>query len=180
MSRRKVTKYKTSFDEMLKTFIKTGSYLKTAKELHLSYKTVRKYLTEKGIQNPRGKPKGTLSKRYGDLMTWVRGHPNVKLPKSYKEIMTLTGLSLDSIKCYIQRRRDEVRDFIKSIPSLKTLEITFVTKSGVKIPTLYFKSYEIDFNKWTLVITIKVVLKNNQKMNFNFLMKDLKGVLNGV
>jgi hypothetical protein len=96
-----------SQEQLLEMFSLTPEVKVLAKKLHVSEKTLRKHLHEAGVdfKSPERPKFIRIHKDFSVFAEWLRAHPTEKLPKSVLEISKRTGFSVDTIKCYLYRRK---------------------------------------------------------------------------
>ena len=153
--------------EDLVALYKEGQSTKAiAEQLGCSDRTVRRYLSEAGVERRHG-PKRQLevgaSHDRGCLGLYMRQHLEEELPHSLRKIASLTGCTKDEIKCYLYRKRAYMRKFLASLPALDEVNIILPTTQGFKVPTKAFSAYKIYLNKWKFTVKIVAWLKMNGK-----------------
>lgn len=125
-------------DTLLDLFKKEGSADRVAKLLRMHPHTVRKYLKLYGAPMKTGPQTGR--RRWSAFANWLRENPEDVLPPSVREISELTGISKDSIKSYLYRRRREARSLIQSQPWLNGGSVLWTDSTGVMIPDSAFST----------------------------------------
>lgn len=104
-----------TIDKVIRAYELFKSTRAAGEVLGVSYQTVRRYL--KSVNYPIKPPGGGYRKgnKYpgyhrGCLAEWLREHPGKPLPKKPRDIVKLTGCSIDAVKCYIYRRKKSISD----------------------------------------------------------------------
>lgn len=144
---------------------------KAAKLLGVSHWTVQKYLHAAGIPMRRGriptKQKYIPNRQWSRVATWLRKHQGITLPRSPKQLAFIIGVSTDSVKCYLYRRREYERRKAILMPDLRQLDITF--RVGERTLTTHdIERYELDVDPWTFRYHIKAEMKGNPGVPIRF------------
>lgn len=155
-----------SLQEIVSTYERLQSSALVASEYGCSSRTIRRYLAKAGIRRKRGPKKqldvGAAGDR-GCLGSYIRKHPLTELPHGVRQISNLTGCTRDEVKCYLYRKRTEMRKFLSSLPALDEVNIILPTTQGFKVPTKAFSAYKLYLNKWKFTVKIVAWLKMNGK-----------------
>lgn len=144
-----------TIEDIIRTFEETGTAIQTARELDIDEKTVRKYLRSSGVHLRTGPPKGTKYKRVkkAQLDRWVEQNPETVLPRSSREIASLTGISQDAVAGKLKRRRKEFTRRIGALPDLRKTPLV-VKKKGTPYPARKWKSYVLRGDALNGVVTV--------------------------
>lgn len=113
-----------------------------AERYGISPRTFRRYLHFYGYPTDLGQPgrrAGSRTTHYACVATWVREHPGVTLPRSVSKIADLTDCSIDAVKSYLKRRRQELAKEAELIELPKMLQDT----QGRHIPVAAVAWYQI-------------------------------------
>ena len=100
--------------------------------------TVRRYLRQYGLQQKRGpksRSKRVNSAKFGE---WLRSYTGGKLPSSITELSSLSGLSRDSIRNYLWRKRQKTRLYLTSQPWEQADIVVWTDIKGDRIPDVAF------------------------------------------
>ena len=140
---------------------------KAARALGVSKPTMLRYLRQYGLEiNPRGGPwrKGMklTRKSYSKFAQWLRENPDVELPKSPSKIAEITGLSSDTIRSYMKRLRNRIRERIKALPELREAEISAHDTLGTRWYFTQIVQYSLKFNKHTLEVTMCARMRDSE------------------
>jgi hypothetical protein len=140
------------------------SIRRTARTLGVSHIALTRYIVSEGIKLPKKKPK-----RYVEMfpkhakqaskakfVKWIEAHPDVKLPRSIKKIVELTGLTADQVKVYLSHERRKLRIRLKAIPHLGAKELTFVDLDGNAIFLEPKMKYRFAVDHWSLNVYIVI------------------------
>ena len=161
-----LNKHGLTLEQLSREYEKVPSSSALAKQFGCSDRTIRRYLTQAGIVRKRG-PKKQLdvgaSGDRGCLGSYIRKHPITELPHSIREISELTGCTKDEVKCYLYRKRKEMREFLASLPPLDEVKIVLPTLQGFKVPTKAFSAYKLYLNRWKFTVKIVAWLKMGGK-----------------
>lgn len=125
-------------DTLLALYQKEGSANRVAKMLNMHPHTIRKYLKLYGASLQTGPQKGR--RRWSEFAQWVKDNPEEVLPPSVKEIHDLTGVSKDSIKSYLYRRRKEAKSLVMSQPWRGGGCVLWTDSMGATIPDSAFST----------------------------------------
>ncbi len=161
-----ITKY-VKPERMVKAYEVHGSLTKAAKSLCVNTKTLRRILVLEGVEIHKPVLEHVKIHRSptqeSKFVRWLRANPNIKLPTNMKKISKISGLSYDTVKGYIWRRRKALVEILGSLPSIKTLPDTsfFIDTLGQKIYPSQIVDYSFKVTKLSMEATIIVVLKND-------------------
>lgn len=124
-----------------------GSLRKTGKACGISKTAVSHVLERYGIHPQRkaklpGKVSLAPNKKYTDFARWHAEHLNDEnLPTGITAIAKLAGVSQDTVKCYLYRRRKLASKALASLPDLRTIAIQLEDIEGSIIDTTKLVSY---------------------------------------
>ncbi|HSW65294.1 MAG TPA: hypothetical protein VLH56_18580 [Dissulfurispiraceae bacterium] len=147
--------------KILEAYARDKSVRRVAQELCISHNTVKKYLGLRGVPKPIGRnpdPKPWISRHPTPFAEWVTAQKQ-PLPRSVAKIAELSGFSKDQIYLYLKRRKAAAIAYLRSLGDLDTLGLTLVDTTGRRVNTGMFAQYELDVDKFSLLVTINATLK---------------------
>ena len=135
---------------------RTGNMRHVATELSISSWTVSKYVRLAGLAVPIKKNLIAGVRRHrSKLAEWIRENPNVKLPNTTKEIAKLTGLSIDTVRSYLGRRKMQAEAMKQDLPDLKEIPLLLLGDDGIHFATRTLKTciVECDYRNYDYIVT---------------------------
>ena len=159
-------KLEITLEDLVNEYEKVRTIKGVAKNYSCSERTVRRYLDKAGVTRQRGPDASTdLGAPYdrGCLGLWIKAHRAVAMPHSVRKITALTGCTKDEVKCYLYRKRRELRRLLSRLPRLDEVNIILPTTAGYKVPTRAFQAYKLYLNKWSFTVKIVAWLKPGGK-----------------
>jgi len=159
-------KLNITLGDLVNEYEEVRSLEAVARKYSCSERTVRRYLDKAGVSRKRGPHRCTdLGAPYdrGCLGTWIRNHRTTELPHSVRQICTLTGCTKDEVKCYLYRKRRELRRLLSKLPRLNEVNVILPTTAGYKVSTRSLQAYKLYLNKWDFTIKIVGWLKVGAK-----------------
>lgn len=160
--------YEITPEMILKTYAQLTSVKRTAKVLGVCTRTVRRYLKAYGVSIRRGNVKGVKGKKWGKFPTWLRENRDKVLPRSIVKIAEITGCTKDQVKSYLKRERKRMRDFLRSLPDLKTFEFTLRSTDGRLVSMRYFRKCSIAFDPWSF--KVKLIADIDERHRYYFVL----------
>ena len=142
-------------------YAKDRSIRRVAAVLAISHNTVKKYLRVLGIEKSLGRspdPAPWIARHTTPFAEWVSKRKD-PLPRSVRKIAELSGFSKDQIYLYLKRRKSAAQAYLRSLGDLTELSIALVDTSGRHVNVGMFAQYELDVDKFSLLVTIKATLK---------------------
>lgn len=103
----------------------------------------------------------------GTFARWLALNSGKMLPRNIDKLKKLSGCTKDSIVCYFYRRRKRLKDFIKTIPDLRTNPITLVDPFGRTYDSSAFRDYEYLIDKYSLKVRIMAKTFDGEKLLFD-------------
>ena len=161
-----------SRDILLGLYKREGSAERVATVLGMHPHTVRKNLRKYTLLKT-GPQKGR--RRWSAFAQWIKLNPEDVLPPSIAGIHELTGISKDSIKSYLYRRRKEAKKVIQSQPWLNGGTVLLTDSAGVQIPDSAFGSVR-SFVGITGTLKLVVRLKDRTPHVFYISLSDFKNL----
>ena len=159
-------KLSITLEDLVNEYEKVGTMEAVARGYSCSERTVRRYLDKAKVTRKRGPNSSTdLGATYdrGCLGRWIREHRRTELPHSVRQISALSGCTKDEVKCYLYRKRRELRRLLSKLPRLDEVNIILPTTAGYKVPTRAFQAYKLYLNRWTFLVKIVAWLKPRGK-----------------
>lgn len=178
--RKEIYRKGSSIEEVATLYRSLGTIKKVAAHFNLSEKTIGKYLKTAGIETSRGRKKGKKIgpvKHHSALVKWVKENPDVELPRSITQISELTGCSVDTVKSYLKRRREDVLEYVENLPNLAEEKLLLYDVKGRPIPTQAISWYIRSVDKYGLEIIIRAQLKNGKSYTFRNSIEEWKRIL---
>lgn len=164
MGRKKISEKNPELIELLfSVYFATGDQKEAARRAHMTTRTARKYLHEKGIYPKRGITKGKYYPRKfkGKFPTWVRENPQINLEGlSMEDLVSLSGCSMKDIYNYFRRLRIAIEREIKTLPDLRDSPGAIPDLNKTLIPFALWKQYSISRKGYTRTVRITVLGKN--------------------
>lgn len=135
----------------------------TANALCIDIKTLKRVLNDQGIEIHKPtyvevQKYGAMSRREGCFAKWLKHNPGVKLPPNVRKISEITGCSYDSVKSYLRRRRNVVKELVGSLPDIREIPGKLEDTLGYFVDTKNIKNYKYRINKYSCDVFILVEL----------------------
>jgi hypothetical protein len=112
-----------------------------AKRFSTSSRTIRRWLNHAGLTLTPGCSAGYYRRTYSALVHWCANHPGVVLPRSWKAIRKLTGLSKNIVNSFFIHRR---KIFMKNIGQIEIPKYVHMkTTCGKMLPFAIVELYQI-------------------------------------
>lgn len=147
-----------------------GSYRKAGQALGKSHVTIAKYAKKYGLLDRSGRYDYDYSKRkrvrYGAVAKFMEENPDFELPRSYDKLSTIIGCSKDAIKCYVYRRRKEMREKAANLKDLRKRDILLQDVNGDWYSTEDFATYKVFLDKYRFCYIIEAFFDNGFKTAF--------------
>ena len=159
-------------EDFLRIYAECGTVAATARHLGVSKRTVSKYRMEAGLKVIAHRPKtapGTLTFAHdtGAVAAWLREHPGVRLPYAYGEAAELTGLPVEMLRRFVERRNKKIKRWALSLgPLNRLLSTTLVSTEGRKVPARYLKEYTLSVDSRMGTIHIRGKLTSTCELEF--------------
>lgn len=160
-------------DDFRKAYAECGTVRKAAKKLHVSDRTVRKYLY--GEVKPPGRPTTEQLWRVPErsaIHTWFCEHRDEVLPASGKAIATMSGFTQGVVHHYLRKRRKAVERYAASCPKLNTFRLYFKDELNRKVPSTMIRSQQYSVNKYSLNVTAVLSLSTGATRTVVFSFQD--------
>jgi len=136
-----------TIDELADLYAREKSVKRVAAKLGMSRPTVTKWLKKANVKTlghrPPIGPTVSMAGEYGQVATWIRENPGVKIPRSSDKAAALIGCSVSAVRNYFYRRSKRVMKYIASFGDLRTLPLTLEDQSGRRIRTMFASTYTI-------------------------------------
>lgn len=81
-------------------------------------------------------------------------HPDVKLPRSVKGIVELTGLTTDQVKVFLSHERKKLRIALSAVPDLRGRGLVFEDEDGDRFFLTTQSEYRFAVDHWSLNVYI--------------------------
>lgn len=136
-------------EELRRLFEELHTVRAVAARLGVTRRTLSKYRKELGLEVVSHRPKcpaTTLSfdGDFGAVAQWLQAHPTERLKYDYHEAAEQTGIPLDVIRRYVDRRSAKIARWAKALGDLRTLEsTTLVDTHGRKLPLRFVSDYTV-------------------------------------
>ena len=169
-------------EKIREAYARDKSVRRVASELCVSHNTVKKYLGLLGVPKPIGRnpdPKPWISRHPTPFAEWVAAQKQ-PLPRSVAKIAELSGFSKDQIYLYLKRRKSAAIAYLKSLGDLDKLSIALVDTNGRRVNVGMFAQYELDVDKFSLLVTIKATLKFGGHLIFRLTFAKYKALFPGL
>lgn len=159
-------------EDFLRIYAECGTVRATARHLGVSTRTVSKYRMEAGLKVIAHRPKtapGTLTFAHdtGVVAKWLREHPGQRLPYAYDEAAALTGLPVETLRRFVERRNKKIKRWALSLgPLNRLLSTTLVSTEGRKVPARYLKEYALSVDSRMGTIRIRGKLTATCELEF--------------
>lgn len=164
----KIERRGVSAKKVIAAYSHFGSLRLAAKACGVSKDTVSNVLKRFGIapvHHVRLSSKLALgpAKRYTTFAKWHAQHlRDEKLPSSVTAIAKLAGVSADTVKCYLYRRRKNAAALLSSLPDLRTLDIAFEDIEGNAFETKSLAEYRYVIDRFAEKAALCGRLKNEK------------------
>ena len=141
-----------------------------AKDMEISERTARRYGKELGLSYPAGRPVGSesLNPLRGGLVQWIKEHPDEHLPTKVKDIVELTGLTKDQVKCFLYRRKKRMVKRAKLLGNIAEWPGA-IGYEGQQDEPFWFKNidkYKMSVLYQTGEVKIDATMKNGKRIVF--------------
>lgn len=152
---------------IIANYIHYGSANKAAVALKLHHTTVKKVLEANGfkVDNLHRHTFDSSMLEVKDtslLADWIRSNPGRKLPHSVKEISEVTGLSYDTVRCYLYRRRKRLKRQIAELPPVTNFDLLFEDTLGKQFETGEIAKFTYKYRPHDLRVSIIAELKDGR------------------
>jgi len=131
-----------TISQLVEMYYKSGRNCNVlAKHFSTSSRTIRRWLNRAGLILTPGCSTGYHRRTYSALVRWCANHPGVVLPRSWKAIRKLTGLSKDIVNSFFIHRR---KVFMKNIGQIEIPKYVHMkTTCGKLLPFSIVELYQI-------------------------------------
>ena len=162
MGRRKLAdKYSLTPQVLAQAMNKSRTMVGAARSLGISVRALYYYRKQYALpKRERFVPTG----HYGCVAAWVKAHPSAVFPRWTKAIAKLTGCSKDSVATYLYRRRKQELAKLHALPDLRLHYILVTTTQRKRVPTAWFRKYDVFVDHWSFKLKITATLKNDIKV----------------
>lgn len=153
--------------ELLQRYVGGERTLSLSHSFGVSRRTVERIYRLRGLKVKPGPRPTDLASAQGSscLARWIQAHPNQALPRSPKEISTLTGCTEESIKFYLHYERKRVREAAKTI-NLRELGNALLDVRGRIIPVAALTKLRVGVAPWTFDVYWVADLKAGGHVTF--------------
>ncbi len=161
-------------DEFIENYRKHKTAKATGIAMGLSEKTVRKYLKIAGTSLKKGPRRGGAQPKKGCYAKWLRKNTkSVSIPRSIKEISSISGCTEDQIKTFLYRGKKELKKYLQGLVDLRKLRGRLD-----KVPLKAIKSYRFFIDRFSLEVTLIVTLHPyDKRMEFTVTKEILNGII---
>jgi len=156
-------------EEIISTYLKEKSVRRTAAKLQIAEGTVKKYIRITETPTVPGRnpdPSPWEARCPSKVALWVKERKEA-LPRSVKEIVRISGFSQDQVYLYLRRRVFAAKAYLQALGDLREKEgLALIDVKGRKIPVGMFAQYELDVDRFNLLVSITATLNFGGKANF--------------
>lgn len=160
---------KVTPQKAMKAYAKAGSIRGAAALLGVSHWTVDHYLRMAGFtpksRYAAGHDRYMPSRHWSRVGQWFRRHQDKRFPRSVKAIAFLIGVSRDSVKCYLYRRREYERKKALMAPDIRNLKGYIAVGDRMIFPR-QIECYELEVDPWTFHYHVKAQLTSGETVRF--------------
>ena len=156
-------------ERIKRTYQVIQSTRKVAELLGISHDSVLRSLHDQGVEVKRQSQQTLaraktrpLARRYSRIAVWLERHKDRRLPRSYAKLSQVSGATVDSIKCFLYRRRKKLMKVLEELPSLRDKRIVLVTTEDVKVRGDEVLSYEWHIDRFSLEVSLVIRLKGGE------------------
>lgn len=150
-----------TLDDLVAVYRSHKSLRKSAKELKMSPTTLLKYLTYAEACGPVGRPTNPYPWKRADhhpLRDWIAKQDR-PIPRSVARISELSGVPRKGVYKYLAQRRQAAVAYLKTLGDIRSLGgISLRDVAGRVIAAGMISQHEMDVDKFSLVVTLNVVL----------------------
>jgi len=119
-------------------------------------------------------------RQHGRITEWLRRHGDKRLPRNYRDLALVIGVSYNALKQYFYRRRLAVKKQLEGLPDLRKFPKVVMEANDGKV---YFMSqisrYKYTIDKFTLESVIVAYLKDREEAVF-FPIPDRRAFANAI
>lgn len=146
---------KITYEQLIALYGKLGSARAVAEYIGAEESVVRKYLRQNGVTLKRGCRKGQKKRKTSKLVKWCREHPEVVLPRDYKEIVELTTLSKPLIRSFFNRKDAGFFEDLSKVKIDKSLRLEDIRERVINFRFVDVYSLRGDSKSGLIYITVK-------------------------
>lgn len=146
--------------ELKQTYAQLKSIRKTAEQLKISPTTVRKYIGPacQAVGRP-AQPKAWQARDRTQIHAWFVRHKDETLPITIPALARYSGFKPNQVSRYLKRRHDAVLAYLMSLPDPREGFILFNDTMSRRLPSPLIKSFILQVDRFTLVVTMNCLLK---------------------
>lgn len=146
--------FNMEYGDLERLYRKLGTASAVSEKLGVSMRTVKNWFREGGISCNRHVAYNLTGTRRHALKRWMEEHPDQKLPRGYRAIAELTGLTKANVAAYFSNRRKRLLRWIGTFPPLTEINITMRSEDGSYVPTRAIDSVAYKIDNYSLRIMI--------------------------
>lgn len=146
--------------ELRQTYERERSIRRTATALGISPTTVKKYLGGAVAKVGRPvQPKAWTAQDRTSIHKWFVNHKDEPLPLNTPSLAKYSGFKRAQVTRYLRRRHDAVLAYLQALPDPRDGFILFEDTLSRRLPSPLIKSFTLDVDRFTLVVTMNCLLK---------------------
>jgi len=155
-------------DKLIKAYQIHGTLRQAAKALGISHVALASYFKKENIPFKNRQKAIEAAKRKsghtGVIAEFLSRNQDTPLPRDFTKLAFLAGTSRNAVSCYFYRRRRFLKRDLSALPNLTKCNLVVQDEFGTNYKTKDFKSYEYLIDKFTLAVSILVVLKSKEQV----------------
>lgn len=165
---RKSLEERFGYDKIIKAYKMHGTLRKTAEILGVSHVALLLFFRKHEIKTKNRSEAMRIAHRdsphTSTFAKFLKENQGIMLPRNYTKLMQLSGCNKNTITCYLYRRRWKVKNILKNLPNLKSVNACIVDELGNMYNTMDFSSYEYLIDKFTMKVKIFALLKGKEQI----------------
>ena len=155
-------------DKLIKAYQIHGTLRQAAKALGISHVALASYFKKENIPFKNRQKAIEAAKRKsghtGVIAEFLSRNQDTPLPRDFTKLAFLAGTSRNAVSCYFYRRRRFLKRDLSALLNLTKCNLVVQDEFGTNYKTKDFKSYEYLIDKFTLAVSILVVLKSKEQV----------------
>ena len=155
-------------DKLIKAYQIHETLRQAAKALGISHVALACYFKKENVPYKNRQKAIRIAKRRsghtGVIAEFLSRNQSTPLPRDFTKLAFLAGTSRNAVSCYFYRRRRSLKKELSVLPNLSKCSLVVQDALGTNYNTKDFKSYEYLIDKFTLAVSLLVVLKNKEQV----------------
>lgn len=162
-------------EDLIEAYEKTKTIRGASESLGMNPGTFRTVMTKNGYVFTRGR-KSFKKKHTSVVAEWLRKHPDIVLPRNYKQISEQMDIPVATVRAYFKRRQERLHQVLREyndiigldLFGLKDIAGRMVTNKGLSSIKIYVDDFALCYkalattlsgNKLTFIIQLQEYLK---------------------